>query len=386
MLVFALTLFAGVLISGVAHRTVLSTAVLFLVVGFAVGDGALGIVSVGPRDPLVRMLAELALFTVLFTDGMRVGASDLRRAWHLPGRAILLGMPVTLLLTAVLGRLLLSLSWSEAFLIGAVLSPTDPVFAAAIVGREDVPARLRKLLNVESGLNDGLALPIVIVLLDVVSREHVDGTRIVLELLGGVALGIVVPWLATFIERASRLSHTAAYEPLNAFAIGLLVLSIASLTQANEFLAAFAAGITVASAGPEARESFHRFGELVTELFKLAALMIFGIALPLSTFGHLGVAAYLFVVLALVVARPVAIGLALLGAEISRREWLAAAWFGPKGFASVVYGLFLFERGIPNGFRLFEIVAATITVSIVAHSSTDVLVAHRFNEPGTELG
>lgn len=111
------------------------------------------------------MLAELALFSVLFTDGQRIGVRDLTLAWKLPGRALLLGMPLTFLVTGVLAVVVAGLPWPEALLVAAVLAPTDPVFAAAIVGREEVPGRMRHLLNVESGLNDGLALPVVLVLL-----------------------------------------------------------------------------------------------------------------------------------------------------------------------------------------------------------------------------
>jgi NhaP-type Na+/H+ or K+/H+ antiporter len=253
VLAFALTLLLAVLVSGLAHRSVLSTAVLFLGAGFLIGEGGLGLMSVQPGDPLVRVLAELALFSVLFTDGMRVGIRDLRAAWRLPGQALLLGMPLTLGLTALLAHLVVGLPWAESFLLGAALSPTDPVFAAAIVGREDVPHRLRQLLNVESGLNDGLALPVVVVLLAVVAGSPTDVGQVLVELAGGVALGIAVPWAAIRIERIPFLSAATAYEPLNAFAIGLVVFALSSITHANAFLAAFAAGITVASTSEEVR-------------------------------------------------------------------------------------------------------------------------------------
>ena len=180
--VFALTLLLAVLVSDLADRTILSTAVLFLLAGFTAGEGMLGIVRLTPEAPAVAVLAELALFSVLFTDGMRVGLKDLASAWRLPGRALLFGLPLTLLGTAMVARWVAGLTWAESFLVGAVLSPTDPVFAAAIVGRQEVPARLRQLLNVESGLNDGLALPIVLAMLAVV------GSRAV-QLVGGGAGG-----------------------------------------------------------------------------------------------------------------------------------------------------------------------------------------------------
>ena len=285
LLVFALALLAAVFVSDLADRTVLSTAVLFLLAGIVAGRGVLGIMTLDPDDPVVAALAELALFSILFSDGMRVGLKDLASAWRLPGRALFLGLPLTLIGTALLAHWIVGFTWAESFLLGAVLSPTDPVFAAAIVGRAEVPARLRHLLNVESGLNDGLALPIVLALLAVVSAEAFHPARILGEIAGGIAIGIVVPWIAIRLERSRFFSANAAYEPLNAFAIGLLVLAIASLAEANVFLAAFAAGITVATVGPSVREAFHRFGELVAEILKLAALLVFGGADLAAIFG-----------------------------------------------------------------------------------------------------
>ena len=375
LLVFASTLLVAVLVSNLAQRSVLSTAVLFLAVGFAVGGGALGLVSLRPHDELVGLLAELALFSVLFTDGMRIGVRDLRSAWQLPGRALLLGMPITFALLALFAHLVAGLPWAESFLLAAVLSPTDPVLAAAIVGRGDVSPKLRHLLNVESGLNDGLALPVVVVMLTVAEHGDLDVGADLLRLILGVGLGVVVAWAAIQLERTRFFSASTAYEPLNAFAIGLLVLAIAALTGVNEFLAAFAAGITIASMSTAIREAFERFGELVTELLKLGALMIFGIAVAPRLFIDLPASGWLFVVLALIVARPLAIGIALLGSGLERRERVVVAWFGPKGFASVVYGLLILQAGLPRGDDLFQIVAVVITVSIVAHSSTDVLVA-----------
>jgi NhaP-type Na+/H+ or K+/H+ antiporter len=382
LLAFAVTLLVAVLVSGLAHRTVLSTAVIFLAAGFAVGEGALNLVLLQPRAPLVTTLADLALFSVLFTDGMRVGVRDLTSAWNLPGRALLLGMPLALVLMALAGHFVVGLPWTESFLLSAVLSPTDPVFAAAIVGREDVPYRLRHLLNVESGLNDGLALPLVVVLLAAVEHGELDVGEVLVRLALGVALGVIVPWAAIQLERSRFFAASTAYEPLNAFAIGLVVLAVASLTGVNAFLAAFSAGVTIASMSPAIRDAFHRFGELITELLKLAALMVFGIAIAPTVFAELPLTSWAFVALALLAVRPVAVGLALLGSGISTLERIAAAWFGPKGFASVVYGLLILRSHVPRSEHLFELVAVVVTVSIAAHSSTDVVVARWFRKAG----
>lgn len=382
LLVFASVLLLSVLVSALANRTILSTAVIFLVAGFICGDGVLGLVPLAPTDPVVGGLAELALFSVLFTDGMRVGWPDVRSAWKLPGRALLLGLPLTLIITAAFAYWVAGLGWIESLLIGAVLAPTDPVFAAALVGNEKVPARLRHLLNVESGVNDGLALPFVLIFLTMASGSpDLHPGELIGELALGLLIGVAIPYLAIKLEATRFFSASAAYQPLNALAIGLLVLAVCQVTHANLYLAAFAAGITIATCGPKQREAFEEFGELLAELFKLAALLVFGALISPSFLSEIPWGGWVFAVLALVVARPAALAVSFLGSGLNAREQLAAAWFGPKGFAAVVYGLLVLESQIPAADAVFHLVALTIVLSIVAHSSTDVLVARWFDEP-----
>ncbi|MDP9445277.1 MAG: cation:proton antiporter [Actinomycetota bacterium] len=382
LLCFAALLVVAVLVSERAQRTVLSTAVLFLVGGFLLGPGVTDVLQVRPGDPLVGRLAELALFSVLFTDGMRVGLADLRAAWRLPGRALALGFPLTLGITAVLAHVVVGLPWLESLLLGAVLAPTDPVFAAAIVGRSEVPGRLRHLLNVESGVNDGLALPIVLALLALAGGTDTSGWELAEEIALGVAVGVVVPYVVLRLERLSVFAAVPAHQPLLAVSIGLLVLAICQATHANLFLGAFAAGVTVATSGSVFREEFEQFGELVTELLKLAAILVFGALItPTFLFDEISLAGWVFAVLALVAARPLALLTAFLGSKLSAREQLAAMWFGPKGFASVVYGLIVLESGIAAADELYHLTALVIVLSILAHSSTDVVLARQFDTP-----
>ena len=381
LLAFALVLMAAVLLSGLAHRTVLSTAVMFLVAGFVLGDGVTGVISLDPGGSVVGTLAELALFSVLFTDGMKLGWQDLRSAWRLPGRALALGLPLTLVATAVLAFWLTGLGWTESLLLGAVLSPTDPVFASALVGNDKVPGRLRHLLNVESGVNDGLALPFVIVLLALADQgEGLHLAQLGGEIALGLVIGVVVPYVALWLERRRWFAASGRYEPLNAVAIGLVVLALAQATHANLFLAAFSAGITVATCGQRQRESFEEFGELIAELLKLAALLVFGTLITPDFLGQISFGGWVFAVMAIVVARPLALWVAFLGSHLGLREQVAAMWFGPKGFASVVYGLLVLNADISAGDKVFHLVALTIVLSILAHSSSDIVVARWFDE------
>lgn len=379
LLVFAAVLLGAVLLSDLANRSLLSTAVLFLVAGFVLGPEVTGVLpGGGSEDDLVQRLAELALFAVLLTDGMRAGVRQLASAWRLPGRALLLGMPLVFILTTLAAWAIAGLGLAEAALLGAVLAPTDPVFASAIVGREEVPARLRHLLNVESGINDGLALPVVLVLLSVLGGDSATAGFLASELAGGLAIGVVVPYVAVRLEGSRWLAADAAHRALLVVAVGVLVFALCQTLHANLFLAAFATGITMVSVAPQLTAAFHDLGELAAELLKLAALLVFGASISPEFLGEIPLAGWVFALVTLLLVRPVALQVALFRSALTRPERVVAGWFGPKGFASVVYGLLVVESDIPVADELFHLTALVIVASMIAHSSTDVAVAHWF--------
>ena len=380
LLSFALVLLAAVLVSDLARRSILSTAVIFLVAGFVLGSGVFGIIGLPHQSGAIRQVAGVALYATLFTDGMKAGVQDLSSAWRLPGRALLLGMPIGFGIIAAFAWALVGLPWTEAFLLAAALSPTDPVFAAAIVGREEVPYRVRQLLNVESGLNDGLALPVVVALLGALGAREPTSLHLVEEIAIGVAIGVSVSWVALKLGRLRFFGRTPAYLPMHLVAIALAVYAVAAMTNGNPFLAAFTAGMTVRTVEPEITEPFRSFGETVTELLKLAALMLFGAAISPRFLAQVPWLGWIFGVLVIVAARPLSLAVALFRSGLDRREFITTAWFGPKGFASVVYGLLILQAGIPRGEELFHLIAITIILSILAHSSTDVVVARWFRQ------
>jgi NhaP-type Na+/H+ and K+/H+ antiporter len=155
-------------------------------------------------------------------------------------------------------------------------------------------------------------------------------------------------------------------------------LAAAESTGANEFLAAFSGGMTLASVAPRAPGLFARIGESGTEILKLATLLVFGSVLSPRFLAELPLGGWVFALAALFVARPLAIGIALVGARLSGREKIVAAWFGPKGFASVVYGLLMLSTEIRDKDLVFHLIAVTTALSILLHSSTDVPVAKWF--------
>ncbi|MEU8648295.1 MULTISPECIES: cation:proton antiporter [unclassified Streptomyces] len=383
VVVFGVALLVAVLLSGLAARTVLSTSFLFLVGGALVSDGFLGLIHITPNSEIVSVTADLALFAVLFTDGMHISLPSLRANWRNPARALGLGMPLAFVFMALVTHVLVGLDWMTSFLVGAVLAPTDPVFASAIVGRREVPAKLRQLLNVESGINDGLALPVVLVLIAAAGPAAGGaGTSLAtigLELLVGLALGVVLPLLVSQLVRFRLLGAEPKLQPLLPLATGIILYAACHLTHANPYLAAFSAGAVLAHLSPEARASFEPLGEALAELAKFAALLVFGALLTPALFGDLSWGGYAAVIVAIVLIRPASLLLSLIGTRIPRKERLVAAWFGPKGFASVVYGLLVLQSGIPQAEKAFTLIAVCIAFSIIAHSSTDVPIARAFD-------
>ncbi|MET9883274.1 cation:proton antiporter [Streptomyces sp. NPDC006430] len=381
--VFGVALLIAVLFSGLAARTVLSTSLLFLVGGALVSDGFLGLIHITADSPIVAVTADLALFAVLFTDGMHVSFPKLRENWKNPARALGLGMPLAMAGMALITHYLVGLDWTTSFLVGAVLAPTDPVFASAIVGRKEVPAKLRQLLNVESGINDGLALPVVLILIAVAGptsgQMQASIPMIGLELGLGLLFGIVLPLAVAGLVWLRLLGAEPKLQPLLPLATGIILYGLCHLTHANPYLAAFSAGAVLAAVSPEAKTVFEPLGEALAELAKFAALLVFGALLTPQLFGDLSLGGYVAVVLAIVLIRPASLLLSLLGTRLERREKLVAAWFGPKGFASVVYGLLVLQAGIPQGQEAYTLIAICIAFSIIAHNSTDVPIARLFH-------
>lgn len=376
-LTFGVALLVAVLLSSLSARSPLSTSLVFLVAGLVAGPLVLGFDRLDTFT--VREIASVTLFAVLFADGQRAPWALLRRRWREPARALLIGMPLTFGVVALLAHLLAGLGWVEALLVGAVLAPTDPVFASALVGRDDVPTRLRSLLNIESGLNDGLALPVVLVLVGVLGGDPTgESTQIgplLLEVVLGLALGVGFPIAAAALLRLPLLGVEPRLVPLGPLAVAVLLFVAADAVGANPYLAAFAGGITLSGVSPRGSEVFAEFGELTGELAKNFALLAFGTLVTASVLGSVGVGGWVLAGLTLLVGRPLPLLVSLLGSRLDRPQRRAAAWFGPKGFASVVYGLIVLEAGVPDAERLFALIVATVAVSVALHSTTDVPVA-----------
>lgn len=365
-------------LSGLMRGTVLSISVL--AVAFGIGLAKAGVVSVDAHSPGIVDVIEIALILTLFSDGLFVERELLRVHWGPVTRAIVVAMPITLGLLALIGHSLFpTLSWAEAFLLAAVLTPTDPVVTSSVVTAQRVPAMVRHTLNLESGLNDGLALPFVLVFL-VLAQPGGDAGGEGAKVLGEAAFGAVVGVALGFI--GGRLHHhlpgggiTRRYEGIYAIGFGLAAFGVADVTFGNGLIAAFVAGITMGVAERDVPDAFVEFAENVSAISQVITFFIFG-ALIVAT-GYSGDIWRLaiFIVLALIVARPVAILLSFIRSHLPGPQQLFIAWFGPKGVASMLFALFVLKSNVEQGGIIFDVAAFTILCSIIAHGFTDTLGA-----------
>lgn len=388
LLIVGLLLAVTAALSGVTRRTVLSISVLAVSAGIALA--AADVVSVNARDPGLFEIVELALILTLFSDGTFVERELLGRHWGPPARALAVAMPVTMGLLALGAHLVFpDLSWAEAFLLAAILSPTDPVVTSAVVTAQRVPAMIRHTLNLESGLNDGLALPFVLFFL-VLATPGGEAGQEALELLGEAAFGAVIGIALGVIggrlhNRLPGGGITARYEGIYAVGFGLAAFGLADVTFGNGLIAAFVAGIALAREEHEVPESFVAFAENVSSIFAVITFFLFGALIVATGYDGSVWALLAFVPFALLIARPVAVLTALAGTGLPRPQKLFIAWFGPKGVASMLFALLVLDQAVTEGPLVFDVAAFAILSSIVAHGLTDTLGA-RWVERRVESG
>jgi sodium/hydrogen antiporter len=375
-------LVGGALLSGLARRSFLSLTALFVLAGLALGHGGLGVIELDPTSGFVHDLAVVALVVILFRDGLEVEAEMLQTAWRLPLRKLVVAMPVTAAIVALAAKALTDLSWTEAFLLGALLSPTDPVLSSSVVTNPRVPRLVRHSLNLESGLNDGLALPPVLALTAALSADTgFSWPTFVLQDVGlGLAFGIGIGLLSSVVlPRERGLATTIPEHQRSLYALGVAFLTYGVTVippSGNGFIAVFVCAITLGIRRPDIREIFERRADDIVEIVKLGVFVTFG---ALLTFGGLfddGPAAVAIVAVTLLLARPVAVFIALAGTRTDAATTAFMAWFGPKGVATMTFSLLVLGEGIASGERIFHLAALVVVSSVILHGLTD--------QPGSE--
>ena len=371
----------GILLFGVvsrrAERSVLTPPIFFVALGLAAAG--LGAVHLAADEAAVHLLAELTLVVVLFTDASRIRVGQLRRGHNLPVRLLLIGMPLTLLggALAALGLFPHFTLW-EAALLAAVLAPTDAALGQAVVSSPRVPVRIRQALNVESGLNDGIALPLVLVFLSACASaiEGLGGAEYwlrfaALQVTLGPLVGALVGWFGGRLVAwaTEKRWMNVTFQHLSSLGLALLAFAGAEQVHGNGFIAAFIAGLVLGNTVSESVcECLYEFAEAEGQLLALLVFLVFGAVMLPAEWSHVHWQAIVYGLLSLTLVRMVPVALSLLGTGLRWPTLLFLGWFGPRGIASILFGLLVIaDSQLVARQEIFATVLVTVLLSVVLH-------------------
>lgn len=374
---------AGVIVWGLLsarlERLNVSAPIAFVVFGLVVANKPLSLVDVTVRGTGLRSVAELTLALLLFSDAARVGFQGLRHDTAVPLRLLVIGLPLTVAVGSGIAVILFPdiNPWTAA-VIAAVVAPTDAALGAEIVENPRIPRRTRRVLNVESGLNDGIATPFVSFFIAGAVAEEVAHSGVSLVgAIGDLGIGVVTGTAlglggAILLRVAQRAGWSASgYRAITVLALALLAYSLAIQLGGNGFIAAFVGGLafgTILSA--DDREANLEFDAQTGELLSLIVWFLFG-AVMLTALDATTWETVAFAVLALTVIRMVPVAIALIGTHLSRPTVMFIGWFGPRGLASVVFGLVAFDAlAEPDARVVLAAVTLTVLMSVLAHGVT----------------
>jgi sodium/hydrogen antiporter len=393
-LVVALLVLAWASLSGLLGRHSVTGPLVFVAVGYVVANPDWGPVQIDVEVDAIHLLAEVTLALVLFSDASRIDLAELRRDLSLPVRLLGIGLPLSIALGGVIAGLMFdSLPWALAGFIGAALAPTDAALSVQVINDERIPARLRRSLNVESGLNDGLATPIVTLMLALAASQlglvteslSFEAGAALGELAIGVVAGVVLGCGGAMLLNATarRAWMGTGSTRIATLAIGLGAFEAASTFDGNGFIAAFVAGISFGALlrlGSKDRERAGELTELGGELLALVVWFVFGAALLPVAIDHARFEVVAYALLSLTLVRALPVALCLVGSGLDRSDVLFLAWFGPRGLASVVFAILAIES-LEGAILLDEavgVVAMTIVFSVVLHGVTAVRPGRRY--------
>lgn len=381
-------IFAVVFIYSVTSRRVEQTpvngALLFCIIGFLLGNDGLQWFQVRLSNETIKTLAELALAIVLFTDAAKANLKVLSSNIDLPRRLLLMGLPLTIILGILAGMALLpGLPVIEVAVLAALLAPTDAALGKAVVSDPAVPAKIRGTLNAESGLNDGICVPIVFSLLPIAADPTLatEINRMAAQLLAeqiglGVLVGIGIATLAGQIIDYSFESkeQSKTWEQVTVVALAICCFSVAQLAGGSGFIAAFVGGIVFGWLEKPYKEQLLDSAEGIGDTLSLMTWLIFGAAIIGAVMHMFTWEILLYSVLSLTVVRILPVYLVLHGEPLSLREKLFIGWFGPRGLASIVFAIVVLDANLPGGSVIASTAVTTIGLSVILHGIT----AHSF--------
>lgn len=384
------------LIAGRLQGTVVTAPLVFIIFGFVVGSGGLDLANLDAGHSTIHVIVELTLILVLFTDAARIDINRVRKDHNLPARMLIIGLPLVIAAgTLIAAQLFPDFSIWEAALLAALLAPTDAALGQSVVSAKAVPGRIRQAINIESGLNDGIALPAVLLFAALSGTLH-DATQTrewvqfgLMQVSLGPLVGCVAGYLGarmldTAIER--RWSNTS-FQGIGILSLAILTYAAAELAGGNGFIAAFLGGMVFGNTIRHPCTFLFAFMETEGKLLVLITFLIFGAAMLPEGIVHLTPAIFLYAVLSLTVIRIIPIMISLSGTRLQLTSRLFLGWFGPRGLASILFVLLILDKpAVPHYDQILSITVITVALSALLHGITAAPLAGYYGRLVSRLG
>jgi NhaP-type Na+/H+ or K+/H+ antiporter len=380
----ALLLFLFGLVSRLSGRSLVTGPMFFMGVGILLSPLGFNIFEFQYEAPAIRMIAEVALIIILFIEASKIRVTRLGKTLSgIPARLLLIGLPLTMALgTAVAWVMFPSINIWLIALVALILSPTDAALAQAVVKNKNIPARIRESISIESGLNDGIVLPLILVCIAVLA----EGSQVIdysgrwlyfmaLQLgLGPIIGGLVGLVGGKIVDKAvAKDWMEPTFQNLAAISLALLAYAFAELVHGNGFIAAFFSGLFLGAKTPVVRERIQEFGEAEGKMLSLFIFLILGLVGVPAAVPHLDGVMLLYAMLSLTLIRMVPVALSLLGSGLDRSSVIFIGWFGPRGIASILYLLIAVGELGAEGYRqAISVIVITVAISTVLHGISAV--------------
>ena len=385
------------LFSRAADRSLLTAPMFFVAVGVLAGPAGLDLFSIKTDLDAVHVLTEVTLVVVLFIDASTIDLKKLLAERAIPLRLLLIGLPLTMLLGALLAwPLYPEVNIWLLLTMALILSPTDAALGQAVILSSQVPERVRRWISVESGLNDGIALPPILACIAVLSPEagaaQTSWTLFILQqiLLGGL-VGGAVGWLGGYLvsHASARGWMNHSFQQLVSGSMAVLCFAIAETLHGNGFIAAFAGGLMLGADihSHSLRDRILEFGEAFGQQLVLFVFLIFAMAMVPVSMPHWDLTAWIYALLSLSVIRLLPVAICLVGSRLDLSTMLFIGWFGPRGIASVLYLLLVVHHlGFDGYERILSVIVLTVLLSVFLHGATAVPLSRRYARKAREHG
>ncbi|NQV02190.1 MAG: cation:proton antiporter [Bacteroidia bacterium] len=383
------------LVSKKLAQFMITAPMVFVAMGLVAGFFQLDFLHGGIRAPFIKIIAEVTLVLILFIDASTIDTKALFKAKGLPFRLLLIGLPLTMVFGIMFAiPLFPSVEIWMIMLMAFILSPTDAALGRVVVTSKFIPEKIRQTINVESGLNDGLALPPILVCIAFLSTSPTTHTEvtywvffILKQLIFGPVIGAAIGWGGGWlVDHASRKGWMSPlFQRLSSLSLAILAFSTAELIHGNGFIAAFFAGLFLHTHIGAVRQRLQDFGEAESQALSLFVFLIFGMILVPMAAPFWDLYTWIYAILSLTVIRMVPVAISLIGTKLPWRTVGFIGWFGPRGIASILYLLLVLIKLGPHGYeQIMSVVVLTVLLSIFLHGLSAVPLSKQYRNLGLD--